>query len=308
MKGFTHFVAGLAVTSCFPWAVEAAKQGNPLYFLLGGAAALLPDTMDFKILRYFHRHHIEVSPDPLNPDMQMVADAIAQAIDYAGFRNLSIRLNTIRCGPDTWQKYRIQIDPGKREVRTQLEDRIDTGGNPVQVQNPLPANTGQAAFLTPIALEYLATFPVEMLDGPHLQLAPGPAGEIAVRFIPWHRSYTHSFCVSAILAGLASLLFGWTALAVVFTAHASHILLDQLGYMGSNLLWPLSRKRWPGFKLRHASSAFWNLAAVWMAIALIYSNLHGHTDQVPRIPPIGYLILAIILPLGIIHRWLGPNA
>jgi hypothetical protein len=308
MKGFTHFVAGLAITSYLPWAVEAAARGNPLFFLLGGVAALLPDTLDFKLLRYFYRHDVEVSPDPLCPDMQMVADAIAGTIDASGTRPRVLRLNTIRCGPDEWQKYRVEIDPRNREVHAHLEERIDTGGNPVSTKQPQTREPGSAPFKQDVVLEYLASFPVEIFDGPHLAFGPDTRGNVAVSFIPWHRRYTHSFCMSAILGGVAAMVFGWRAFPVVLAAHASHIFLDQLGYMGSNLLWPLSRKRWPGFKLRHASSAFWNFAAVWTSLALLYSNLHSQTDAAPPIPPIGYLLAVILLPLGIIHRWLGREA
>ena len=305
MKGFTHFVCGLAVASFFPWSVQAAAGGNPLYFLLGGTLALLPDTLDFRLLRYFYRHDIEVIPDPLAPDMQMVANAMAQAIDASTERNWRLHLHTIRMGPDCWQKYRISINPQERHVTAKLDDRIDTGGNPLPDQPKRKHAQAVATFRAPVALEYLADFAVEMFDGPHVECSHQNNGEIQIRFIPWHRRHTHSLCLSALLAGLAGILFGWQAAPVAFATHASHILLDQLGYMGSNLLWPITNQRFPGFKLQHASSAFWNLAAVWIAIALLYGNLHSHTVTAPHIPPIGFLIVAIILPLGIIHRWLG---
>lgn len=306
MKGFTHFVAGLAVTSFFPWAVEAAAQGNPLYFLLGGTCALLPDTLDFRIIRYFYRHDWEITPDPIAPDMQMVADAMATAIDAADTKPVRIRLNTIRMGTDNWQRYRICINPQTKQISASLAGIIDTGGNLIDAQTPRQQKAAHAHFQQSLANEYLASFPVEMFDGPHLEVAPIPNGEVLLRFIPWHRTYTHSFCASLILASIAAGLGLWQAALVAWCAHASHVLLDQLGYMGSNLLWPLSNKRFPGFKLQHASSSFWNFAAVWIAITLTYGNLHSHTLGAPAIPPIGYLIAVIILPLIAIHRWLTP--
>ena len=306
MKGFTHFVTGLAVTSFFPWTVEAAAQGNPLYFLLGGVAALLPDTLDFRVIRYFYRHDIEVTPDPRKPDMQMVADAIANAIDCADTKPLRVRLNTIRTGTDSWQRYRIHINANTRQVTASLDGIIDTGGNLIHQQEP-QRKSAQAPFNRSLTPEYLADFAVEMFDGPHLEIAPAPNHESILRFIPWHRSYTHSFCVSAMLGIVTAVFASWQAAIVVLCAHASHILLDQLGYMGSNLLWPLSKTRFPGFKLQHASSSFWNFAAVWISVALIYGNLHSHTPGVPAIPPIGFLIATIIIPLALLHRWLAPD-
>ncbi len=305
MKGFSHFIAGLAVTSFFPWTIQAASQGNPLYFILGGTCALLPDTLDFRFIRYFYRHDVEIVPDPLSPDMQMVADTIAQTIDAAQQKSLRLRLHTIRLDSDTWQRYRIQVDPHQQQVTATLEERIDTGGNPVGTPTPSPSPIGAAYFHQPVSIEYLASFPVEMFDGPHLELAPSSHGETTIMFIPWHRRYTHSLCFGFILAGIAIILGTWQAAIVVWCAHASHVMLDQLGYMGSNLLWPLYNKRFPGLKLQHAASSFWNFAAVWISITLIYNNLHSHTPGSPPIPPIGYLLAGIVLPLTILHRWLG---
>ena len=64
MKGLTHFMTGVAAASCFPAAVEAGSRGNPLYFILGGVFGILPDTIDFKFLRFFQRRDIEITPDP----------------------------------------------------------------------------------------------------------------------------------------------------------------------------------------------------------------------------------------------------
>ncbi len=307
MKGFTHFVAGLAITSFFPWAVDAAARGNPLYFLLGGACALLPDTLDFRLLRYFYRYHVEITPDPLQPDMQMVADAIANAIDMTTSASLRLRLNTIRTGTDQWQKYHIHINAGKRQVIAKLDGIIDTGGNTIDDQKRNQQPAAIASFHAPVNVEYLASFSVEMFDGPHLELEPDRNGEIQIRFIPWHRAHTHSFCCSAMIA-LGIAMFGfWQAAIVCWCAHASHVLLDQLGYMGSNVLWPLSNQRFPGLKLQHAASAYWNFAAVWIAITVIFGNLSSHAIDKPAMPPVGYIVAVIILPLVLFRYWLASD-
>jgi membrane-bound metal-dependent hydrolase YbcI (DUF457 family) len=305
MKGFTHFVTGIAVSSFFPWTIQAAQEGNPFYFLLGGTMALLPDTIDFRIIRYFYRHDIEISPDPIEPDLQTMANAIAQAIDQGAQKTVRLKLNTIRVDIDRWQKYRVRICPAQREV-TVLTDRIiDTGGNPVACERDNKiAKTATAHFQATVSLGYLADFPVEMFDGPHLQMRPDQSGNVAIDFIPWHRKYTHSICVSFLLACLLTMLGQWKAACVFFTAHASHTLLDQIGYMGSNVTWPIRNRRHPGLKLQHAASAFWNMAVVWIAIALTYGNLHSHVVEAPCIPPLGFLLLLIAAPLYLLHGWL----
>ena len=106
MKGFTHFTAGLAAASFFPGAVTAAASGNPLYFILGGAFGILPDTLDFKFYRFFVKHDMEVIPDPNRADPQMIADAVAYAVNRAALtgKPVRIRLNTIPCGADCWRQ------------------------------------------------------------------------------------------------------------------------------------------------------------------------------------------------------------
>ena len=37
MKGISHFISGVAAASFCPWTVQAAIEGNPMYFVLGGA-------------------------------------------------------------------------------------------------------------------------------------------------------------------------------------------------------------------------------------------------------------------------------
>ena len=51
MRGVVYFVAGVAAASCFPFAVEAGANGNPLYFILGGCCGLLPDIIDFRLTK-----------------------------------------------------------------------------------------------------------------------------------------------------------------------------------------------------------------------------------------------------------------
>jgi hypothetical protein len=57
-------------------------------------------------------------------------------------------------------------------------------------------------------------------------------------------------------------------------AHASHVVVDQLGYLGSNLFFPFRSKRVGGLKLTHSQDPFWNFAAVWLSWLLVYWNLH----------------------------------
>ena len=54
MKGIAHFTAGLCAATFIPGVAESAAAGS-LLIALGGAAGLLPDTLDFKLARYLKR-------------------------------------------------------------------------------------------------------------------------------------------------------------------------------------------------------------------------------------------------------------
>ena len=65
--------------------------------------------------------------------------------------------------------------------------------------------------------------------------------------------------------------------------------------MGSNLFWPLTRKRLPGLGLLHAGEAIPNFLTVWTALALILFNLDRFAAQ-PRLSQPAYLALSIGVP------------
>ena len=309
MKGIAHFAVGVAAASCFPAAVAAAENGNPLYFILGGVFGLLPDTIDFKFYRFFYRHHAEVIPDPLNPDPQMIADAVADAVDYAAEsgKPVRIRLNTIRCDTDLWQRYSVRFNLADAQVEVKIGAEVDTGGNPV---GPPPENEACAAapLNAPVRLDYLAETDIDIFEGPIFQMTPAKDGTIVPQFIPWHREWSHSFVLGAAFAIPAWLLWGSTAAFTVFSAHAAHVALDQLGYLGSNLFWPLTRRRTQGMKLQHSGDAFPNFYAVWLSCLLIFRNL---ALSIPAesliIEPATITLWGIILPPllhRIMRRWL----
>ncbi len=295
-------MVGMATAGSFPPAVLAAAQGNPLYFLLGGIAALLPDTLDFKLLRYGYRHDAEVVPDPLAPDMQMVAEALAGAIDAAALkkRPFRIRLHTIRLAADRWQRYRLFFDPAKNQITATLTDITDTGGNP-EPESAKKTQAGMARFNAMLRLEYTASINVDIFDGPHFEMIPEPDGTVTAAFIPWHRKCTHSLAGGILIALPAGLIWGILAAAVTFCAHLSHILLDQLGFMGCNLGWPFSRRRSPGLKMQRSDGPLTNLAAVWMSALWIFvqASVHSHGLSSP-FQPVRLLLTAGIIPLCII--------
>jgi hypothetical protein len=305
MKGIAHFTVGVASAACFPGAVAAAQEGNPLYFILGGVFGLLPDTLDFKFYRFFYRHHVEVMPDPLDPDPQLVADAVTEAIDQAAESDkpFRIRLNTVRLGADLWQRYTVRFNLPAKRVEVEIGPTVDTGGTPVEPAPEKPL-TAYAPLSVPVKLDYLAATDIDIFEGPIFQMTPSEDGTVTPEFIPWHRQWSHSFLVGLMFAVPAWLIWDTLAAGVIAAAYAAHVAADQLGYMGSSLFWPLTTRRTPGLKLQHSGQALPNFFAVWLSCLLIFWNLAR--SSAVDINMAGLMLWGCIIPLGAIQlarRW-----
>jgi membrane-bound metal-dependent hydrolase YbcI (DUF457 family) len=96
---------------------------------------------------------------------------------------------------------------------------------------------------------------------------------VRLTFLPWHRRQTHSLVLAALAGLLAAALWGPAAGLAAALGYAVHVLEDQLGAMGSNLLWPFTRRRTPGLGLLRSGDAWPNVLTVLIAVALILINL-----------------------------------
>lgn len=301
MKGFTHYIIGLAAASCFPQAVTEAASGNPYPFLVGGLFGLLPDVLDFKAARFFARHELEIVPDPSDPDMQMVADGLACGIRRARQtgKTIRVRLRTIQTGADAWQHYRIRFDP-EGTITASLGPLCTTGGRPQEENEPDIATAPAEARLV---IGYEAVVDVTILDGPMLAFVPLPDGRVKIEFIPWHRAWSHSLALAAAAGLLLALPAGPLLGGIAAAAWAAHILADQLGFLGSALFYPFMSKRFTGFQLARSGDAAPNLSLVWLAALLLLWNLARFMS--PPVPLNGPRLLALggILPLGLLAWW-----
>ena len=77
MKGIAHFVTGVAIATFFPEVVASAAEGSVLP-VLGGIAGILPDTLDFKFVRYLEKYDVEIDPGP-EPNPREVAEQVVGA-------------------------------------------------------------------------------------------------------------------------------------------------------------------------------------------------------------------------------------
>ncbi|MGE4488727.1 MAG: metal-dependent hydrolase [Kiritimatiellales bacterium] len=282
MKGIAHFISGVTVASFCPWAVDAAQNGNPAFFILGAAAGILPDTVDFKFYRFFYHHEVSVYPDPENLDPQPVADAVAAAVSEAAEtgKPVRVKLASIKLGADNWRQYRVKIDPDAGEVRVQFGPVVSTGQVPQPSSLPVPRPVAVAKFSAPIRQSYEPTYTVDIFDGPSFMFKRNEQGEVEIDFLPWHRNWSHSLTVGLLLAGIAS-FWTWHAGVVILGAYMIHVIEDQMGHMGSNILFPITKKRAPGLKMMHSGDAFPNFAGVWLCCLLIFWNVYAAIPE-PR--------------------------
>lgn len=306
MKGITHFTIGVAVASCFPGAVEAGASGNPLYFILGGMFGLLPDTLDFKICRFFYPCDIQIVPDPLDPDPQMIADGMAQAVNMAfrSGRPVRIKLNTIQISPDKWHRYYVRFNVAKRMVEVAMGSVGESGASSVddEKENALRYPGGRTKLMCGIKLEYQAVTTVDILDGPIFRMVCTADGtKVIPQFIPWHRWWTHSLVISLLFALAGTVLLDYRAGAIIMCAYSAHIVADQLGYMGSNLFFPFTKRRSSGRMIMHSGEALWNFIAVWLSCLLILWNLYcAESWSIKGLNPAKLLIYGALLPVLIV--------
>lgn len=308
MKGIAHFVTGVTAASFFPWSVEAALEGNPLYFVLGGAFGLLPDTLDFKIYRFFYRHDVTIGPEPGDTDPGPIARALAGAVGRAAAerRTLRVKLQTLQLGADAWRQYRVRFDPANRAVDVAFGPVVNTGQVPLPAKGPAPGATASAPLPVPVVQTYDALTTVDIFDGPSFGLEPTADGRVRLHFLPWHRDWSHSLTGAAAAAALGAAAFGWRAAPVIFAGLLGHVIEDQLGFMGSNLFFPFTRRRAPGVHLMRSGDALPNFLVVWFGCLLIFWNLYRFAPDPGgplRLGPL--LLLAGILPvaLGLAARW-----
>lgn len=297
MKGLTHFAAGVAAASCFPCAVEAGANGNPLYFILGGCCGLLPDTFDFKFGRFLHKHDIEITPDPVLPDAQMIADAIALAVNsaHATGKPLRLKLNTIRLGPDLWQRYEVRFKVRTRQVEVAYGPVVDTGRNETDEKRPQPRAV--SAIDCPVKLEHVATTVVDVFGGPFFEMIPRNDTDVLIDYLPWHRSWSHSLFVGLLPALVSAWIWGISAGWVAFCGYGAHVAVDQLGFMGSNIFYPFTTRRQGGLRLVHSGDSFSNSVSIWGCCLLVFWNLSRPATGIPPVNPLKLLFYGLVLPV-----------
>ena len=323
MKGIAHFITGVAVATFFPEIVHSAAADLTFGPVLGGIAGLLPDTLDFKFVRYFERLDDEIDPARITradgqPDPQAIAGRIAAAMNraYAENRPVKVHLHTVRLGADLWRQWSVAFDLERHQVVVRIGPVVTTGQVPFAGSEVPGLGEGRAQVAAPIRHTYDAETRIDIFSGPSLafERVPGggesaPAGQVSnlsnretesgedvieVTFLPWHRAWSHSLFL-ALLLGAVGWLIAPVYGAVMALAVLAHIAEDQLGFMGSNLFFPFTRKRTLGLKLLRSGDAIPNFLTVWASLAVILLNLDRFSPS-PLIPLWPYILGVIVAP------------
>jgi len=318
MKGIAHFLTGVALATCVPGVVEASRSGS-LLPVLGGVGGLLPDILDFKLVRFLTRYHTEIDPlDDGAPSAVAVVDALVQAMTEAHEtrRPHRVILHTIREGADLWRRYTLRIDPEASTVAVRIGPLVDTGQHPLPGSAPVDTawETRQLPFS--LAHSYAPTYHIDIFTGPSFLLTR-EGDRLDISFLDWHHRWTHSLPLAVLVGLLVGLLcvIAWGADVgllcglVTGLGYAAHALEDQLGYMGCNLWWPFTRDRTPGLGLLHASDPAPNFLTVWTSLALVLLNLdrRGGPRHLPVAPYLALVVAGPWIVAAITAWWRRPS-
>ncbi|MCS7060486.1 MAG: metal-dependent hydrolase [Anaerolineae bacterium] len=283
MKGISHFASGLCLATFVPGVVEEAAKGS-LLIALGGACALLPDTLDFKLAKFLEKRDADILPDRDQPDAQHIADQLAhqiRVVQQEG-RPRVVQLHPLRLTVAEWVLYTVRFDVARGDVVVSLDrDGAD-----------------RRAHVGKLDYTYDGPLHIEELGGPSLKLVPSPNG-VRIEFLPWHRTWSHSLVIALALGLILGVLLEPRAGLVAALGYAVHILEDQLGFMGSNLFAPLSRGRTDGLKLLHSGDTIPNLVTVWLSLTLILFNL-DRAQAMPLLSAGPYLAFVVLLPSALL--------
>ena len=333
-------MTGVAIATLFPSVVHLAAEGS-LLPVLAGVAAILPDTLDFRITQYLERYDVEIDPGP-EPNPLRIATQLADAMEHA-YRTgepQNVVLHNIRLSADRWRQYTVHVGhdcagaavsigplvggdrvPVEGRERPYASSRAERAAGSLVARPTRPEEKEEAAQVkvdAPIARGSQATTTIDVFTGPSLKFERR-GDELEIHFLDWHRRWSHSLTLAAVVAVGATTIAAlseWLSLGgtgalplwaglVTGLGFASHILIDQLGHLGCNLLFPFSRRRTRGLQMLHSGDAIPNFLTVWTATGVIILCL-DQLSSPPNLSPAWFVGLAICLPVMVLsglHQW-----
>ncbi|MEI8138668.1 MAG: hypothetical protein WCI03_02240 [bacterium] len=283
---------GIAWASCWPSAVQSARDNNPIPILLGAFFIMLPDTLDHWVSQYLRKPGIHIVPPPEAPEPHMIAAALAHAVSQSHHtgRHLRFVCYPIPVGTDQWTPYTIHFDSANQSISVLIAGSIpDNATEPVST-GFIPDHTTKI---------FIHAYPVVF------QTEPITNGRVSIKIMPWQQQWTHSLITALAISALTTTVLGWTAGIIAGGAYTWHIFTDQWGFTGSALFWPFNQKRYSGLQwIKPHQSQTVNCSMLWLAILLISGNIMDATS--PAIEGLSLLQLLLFggaIPLVILRRF-----
>ncbi|MEM4717744.1 MAG: metal-dependent hydrolase [Desulfurococcaceae archaeon] len=246
------------------------------------------------------------------PHPQYIAELLARAIDraYETGKMITVKIFNIRMKGDVYRRFLIHYDSENKVIKVFMGPIVSSGGLPIEgTDTPNYRRAGEAKTKYPFKKVYPRPTVIDAFNGPEIGFIKVKQGDMEIveeSFIPWHRGFTHSFTAGLLLAlplYIVLLLIGYSnaldlALASML-GYWMHVIEDQLGFMGSELLPPLTKRRIPGLMLGPRMYGAMNFAAAWFMIAVIVWNINrylpvitpGLKSPIPLAEPIPLLIV-----------------
>ena len=311
MKGITHFMSGLAVATFFQKAVHMAARGgnedaqSSFILVLGAVYGIMPDTLDFKFGQFFSLADYDIDCDANNPDPQKMAEQIGKAMEESFSKNktVKVQLYPMQLGADLWRQYVIKFDGEANEIVIVINEIVSTSQVSFLGTEPKENRFGRYKLKVGKMLEtHGRPSAVDIMSGP--QFGFKREGEnILVEFLPWHRTWSHSYVLGLLLSlpvVLLTYLFHlkyWYLYGIIsFLGFAIHITEDLTGHMGGSLLWPFIQKRYNGFCLARAGDPRVNFSVIFLAVTVILFNLDRFTVNVIHLKWYGYYSIFFLVP------------
>ena len=330
MKGFTHFISGMAVASFFEQAIHMASQESSFILCLGGLFGILPDTLDFKLAKYFYKSDFEIKPDPNKLDAREIANGIAQAVNKAiDTGKGSVQLHTMQLASNRWRSYQLRFDTKTSEICVDIGPEVDTGQIPfdgTELTDPEKAHAR-----VKVNCEFYQQFDkvsnIAIMTGPCFEFQKRKEdGKMEIVFLPWHRQWSHSFTLGMLIAAIVGvisyicvpesantgyppgyfILPRWTLYPlIILFGSMVHIIEDSTGFMGNNLFYPFTKKRTNGLGFMSAAEGIPNFFFVWTSLICIIYNLdrlrwnpYGNV-QAAIADPVSFWFWFYIVPVAI---------
>jgi len=326
MKGLTHFLSGVAVSTFFGPAVTMAASTRAdidgakasFILLLGGLFGIMPDTLDFKLGQFFSKADVDIDCDPLNTDPQKMAEQIGQAMDRVAEtgKYLKVQLFPIRLGSNLWRQYVIKFDGQTNEVIVVINEVVSTSQVPFEgTAPPEDKRIGRYKLNGKLLEKHGRPSVVDIMSGPQFGFR-NVDGAVSVEFLPWHRTWSHSYVLGLMLAvpvwliALTAGLNYWYLYGLIaFLGFAIHITEDLTGHMGGSLIWPFNKKRSDGMAWFRASDPGANFTVDFVSATIIIFNLDRFTGNYIGLPWYLYYPLFTGIPLAVywgLYKGLAP--